>query len=180
MPVGLIIALIFILLALTIVFFIIYNKLLYLNKIINDAWVEIDYQMKQRAELIPSLIEFLRKNAKNEKDLINIFLLSNKKIQDIRSISGTIIADKIFTEGFSRLIVLSETNKNLKSNDSFQELVFRLLDIEEKIQTARRAYSSYAEELNAKLETFPFNIINSLAGHFEPRKIYNLKEKGRR
>ena len=180
MPVELIITLVIILLALIIIFFILYNKLLKLNKIINDAWGEIDYQMKQRAKLIPPLVEFLRKNAKTEKDLTNIFLLSGKKIRDIRSISDTIIADKIFTEGFSRLIVVSEANKNLKSNNSFQELVFSFLDIEEKIQIARRAYSTYAEELNKKLETFPFNIVNHLAGHFEPRKMYNLKEKVRR
>ena len=93
-----------------------------------------------------------------------------------RTISATMEADREFTEAFSYLIMVSESDSKLKTDTAFQQIISEFLGIEERVQVARRAYNIYAEKNNMKISSFPSNLVNSLIGHFEIRKYYELEK----
>ena len=181
MPVVLIVTIILVLIAFGIVFLVTYSKLLKLNTLVNNSWTEISFQLKRRSELIPKLNDIIKKKTKNQNNLVETFADVEKKMIGSRTISTTMEADKEFTEAFSYLIMISESNPKLKNDTAFQRLMSDFLDVEEKLQIARRSYNIYAEKNNEKLSSFPSNFINSFIGHFQIRKYYELeKSKARK
>ncbi|MBR3368217.1 LemA family protein [Candidatus Saccharibacteria bacterium] len=174
MPIALIVTIIIVAVVFGAIILATYMKLVKLNSLINDAWAEISFQSKRRADLIPKLTDIIKKNLKNEKKLVEVFIDAEKKMAGARTMSVLIDADRKFTEAFSYLIMVSESNSKLKTDTDFQQLISEFLDIEEKVQVARRAYNIYSEKNNAKLNSFPANLINSLIGHFEIRQYYEL------
>lgn len=176
MPVALIVTIILVAVVFGVVFLTTYSKLLKLNVLINNAWTEISFQLKRRSELIPKLNDIIKKKMKNEDNLVEAFTDAEKKMIGSRTISTTMEADKKFTEAFSYLIMASESNSKLRNDTAFQRIISEFLDIEEKLQIARRSYNIYAEKNNETLNSFPSNLINSIIGHFEVRKYYELEK----
>lgn len=153
-----------------------YNSLVKTNERVDEAWSDITVQLKRRSDLIPNLVETVKGYAKHESDAIKQVSEARAKMMGAKSVADTAAADKSFTGALSRLMAVSESYPDLKANANFQQLSAELTDTEDKIQAARRFYNAGAKEINTKIKVFPFNVINSMMGHFKKRDYYDVDE----
>lgn len=154
-----------------------YNSLVKLDERINEAWSDINVQLKRRADLIPSLVNTVKGYAVHEKAAIKAVSDARAKMMGARSVSGAAEADGSLTGALSRLMAVTESYPELKADKNFQQFTTELSDTEDKIQAARRFYNAGVKSLNTKIKTFPTNIINNLVGHFKSREYYEVPEE---
>lgn len=153
-----------------------YNSLVKLDERVNEAWSDITVQLKRRADLIPNIAETVKGYAKQEKGIIEDVADARAKMMGARSVASTAEADRSMLGALSRIMAISESYPELKSNENFKQLASELADTEDKVQAARRFYNAGAKELNTKIKTFPTNFINNLVGHFKKRDYYEVAE----
>lgn len=152
-----------------------YNGLVTVKNRVDEAWSDIDVQLKRRYDLIPNLVNTVKGYAAHEKELL-------EKITEARSqaMSATAPADKEKAENMlsgtlKSLFAVAENYPDLKANQNFLELQRELTDTEDKIQAARRFYNGNVRDLNIKIEAFPTNIIASMM-HFTKREFFQMDE----
>ena len=151
-----------------------YNSLVKLNERVEEAWSDITVQLKRRADLIPNIAETVKGYAKQEKDIIKDVADARAKMMGARSVASTAEADRSMLGALSRIMAISESYPELKSNENFQQLAAELSDTEDKIQAARRFYNAGARELNMKVKVFPINLFKGFG--FKTREYYNVDE----
>ena len=153
----------------------IYNGLVKLNVRTDEAWSDIEVQLKRRYDLIPNLVETVKGYAKHEK---GVFEEVNKARAE--AIGASSIGDKAKAEGelagtLKSLFAVAEAYPELKANQNFGQLQSDLTDTEDKIQAARRFYNSNVRDLNIAVATFPTNIFANMLG-FKKRDLFDLGE----
>ena len=153
-----------------------YNSLVKLDERVNEAWSDITVQLKRRADLIPNIAETVKGYAKQEKGIIKDVADARAKMMGARSVASAAEADRSMLGALSRIMAISESYPELKSNENFKQLASELADTEDKVQAARRFYNAGAKELNTKIKTFPTNLINNLVGHFKKRDYFEVAE----
>ncbi len=153
----------------------IYNGLIRSRIRVDEAWSDIDVQLKRRYDLIPNLIETVKGYAKHEKELL-------EKITEARSnsIKATDLKEKgnaenLLSNTLKSLFAVAENYPNLRANENFLELQKELTDTEDKIQAARRFYNGNVRDFNIKLQVFPTNFIGSMLG-FSVREFFQAEE----
>ena len=178
MPVWLIILIVIVSLVILAGVFIagVYNGLVKLDERVNEAWSDITVQLKRRLDLLPNLVEMVKGYAKHESEAIKQVSEARAKMMGARSVASTAEADRSMLGALSRIMAVSESYPELTANENFKKLMSEFSDTEDKIQAARRFYNSGAKELNAKIKTFPTNIINKMVGHFKKREYYEVAE----
>ena len=147
---------------------VIYNSLVRLRNTRQNAFADIDVQLKQRHDLVPQLVETVRGYATHEKELL-------MRVTQARTaaMGATTIDDKIKTEtelssALQGLKVSVEAYPNLKANQNFLQLQEELSDIENKLAAVRRYFNAATTEFNTGIETFPSNLVaNSFGFHRE-------------
>lgn len=152
-----------------------YNRFVSLATRVQEAWSDIDVQLKRRYDLIPNLVETVKGYAAHEVGTL-------QKVTEMRTqaMNATGPHDKAAAEDMLRgalksIFALSENYPNLRANENFVELQRELSDTDNKIQAARRFYNSVVQDLNAAIQMFPSNIIASLAG-FKQSEFFSLGE----
>jgi len=153
----------------------IYNSLVKLNVRTDEAWSDIEVQLKRRYDLIPNLVETVKGYAKHEKSVFEDVTKARTE-----AISAKNIGDKAKAEGelagtLKSLFAVAEAYPELKANQNFGQLQGDLTDTEDKIQAARRFYNSNVRELNIAVQTFPTNIFANMLG-FKKRDLFELGE----
>lgn len=157
----------------------VYNSLIQLRNKTEEAWSDIDVQLKRRYDLIPNLVETVKGYAKHESATF-------EKVADLRSkaMQATTPAEKadannMLTETLKSLFAVSESYPDLKANQNFLDLQGQLSTIEETIQQSRRYYNGNVRDFNIKLETFPNNMVAGSFGFkkFDFFEVANAKEK---
>lgn len=153
----------------------IYNKFVTLRVRSEEAWSDIDVQMKRRYDLIPNLVDTVKGYAKHEKELFT-------KVTEARAnaISATGVEDHAKAEGelsksLKSIFAVAEAYPELKANENFAKLQDELTDTEDKIQAARRFYNGNVRELNIAIQSFPSSIIASMF-KFEKKQLFELEE----
>lgn len=151
----------------------IYNSLVKLRNTSEQAWSDVDVQLKRRHDLIPNLVETVKGYASHERQTFDEVV----KARNMAMQSGT-PAEKSQNENFlqsalKNLFALSEAYPDLKANQNFLDLQGRLSEIEEKIQMARRYYNAVVRDLNTRIESVPSNIIANMFG-FKQREYFEL------
>lgn len=153
----------------------IFNHLVSLKNRIEEAWSDIDVQLKRRHDLIPNLVETVKGYAKHEKELF-------EKVTDARAaaISSKGIAEKAkaenqITEALKSVFAVAENYPNLKANENFIELQREITDTEDKIQAARRFYNANVRDLSIAIESFPSNII-AVMFHYQKKELFELSD----
>mgnify|MGYP003292262104 CR=1 FL=1 len=146
-----------------------YNNLVKLRNNRENAFSNIDVQLKQRYDLIPNLVNSVKGYAAHEKELLESITRARSAAMSATDINQKIEADNQLSSALSGLRVSVEAYPDLKANTNFQQLMTELSDIENKLAATRRFFNSATKELNNAVQTFPGNILAGMFGfHKEP------------
>ena len=151
-----------------------YNGLVSIRNQVQNAWSQIDVQLKRRADLIPQLVTTVQAYASHERQLFeDVIMKRNAALQagdnpDARGSKESALAAPV-----GRLLALAEDYPDLKASDNFGDLQNELSDTETKIEMARRFYNGAVREMNVAVESFPGNLIAGLFG-FAQRQFFEI------
>ena len=141
-----------------------YNGLVKLRNNRENAFANIDVQLKQRFDLVPQLVSTVKGYATHEKEVLEKVTAARAAAMSATTIDEKVAADKAMSSALSGLKVSLEAYPELKANQNFLQLQTELSDIENKLAAARRFFNSATREFNNACEVFPSNI---LAGMFK-------------
>ncbi len=150
-----------------------YNRFVRLTNRTEEAWSDIDVQLKRRYDLIPNLVETVKGYASHEAGTLQKVTEARTKAMGAQTVQEHAQAENMLTGALKSLFAVSEAYPDLKANTNFVELQRELSDTENKIQAARRFYNSVVQELQNALEQFPTNLIGSTFG-FKTREFFQL------
>ena len=154
----------------------IYNGFVRIRTRVNEAWADIDVQLKRRYDLIPNLIETVKGYASHEKNVLESVTAARNMAFGagaMDNLAGRDQAENMLSGALKSLFAVSENYPDLKANTNSLELQSELADTENKIQAARRFYNSVVTELNIKIDTFPSGFIGRIFG-FKKREFFGL------
>ncbi len=141
-----------------------YNSLIKSRIRADEAWSDIDVQLKRRYDLIPNLVETVKAYAKHEKDLFESVTKARSSAMHAEGPEAKEKAENALTDTLKSLFAVAESYPDLKASDNFKELQNELSDTENKIEAARRFYNSNVRDFNIALGTFPTNLIGKMFG----------------
>lgn len=153
----------------------IYNRLVALRQTCNQAWSDIEVQLKQRQDLVPQLVNTVKGYAGHEKDTLNEVIEARNRAVAAGSVEGQAAAEGMLSQALGKLFALAEAYPDLKANENFMQLQDQLSDIENKIAAARRFYNNAVQEYNTGREQFPAVLIAGPFG-FEQREFFEAPE----
>lgn len=146
-----------------------YNSLIKLRNNRENAFANIDVQLKQRHDIIPQLVATVKGYAQHEKELLTRVTEARAAAMQATGINDKIQAENQLSSALSGLRVSLEAYPDLKSNQNFLQLQNEISDIENKLAATRRYFNTATRELNNKVQTFPSNILAGMFGfHKEP------------
>lgn len=153
-----------------------YNKLVVLKNRANEAWSDINVQLKRRYDLIPNLVQTVKGYAVHEKELFEKVTQARAKAMEAGSAKEKGEAENALSSTLKSLFAVAENYPQLRAAENFLELQRELRDTEDKISSARRFYNSNVMEMNIKIETFPSNMIASVFG-FSKMDLFQLEQE---
>jgi len=167
MSTGIIILIVVVVIALWLIS--IYNGLVKLRNNRENAFANIDVQLKQRYDLVPQLVATVKGYAAHEKELLEKITQARTAAMSATTTNEKIEADNQLSSALAGLKVSVEAYPDLKANQNFMQLQTELADIENKLASVRRFFNSATKELNNAVQTFPSNLIAGMFGfHKEP------------
>lgn len=153
-----------------------YNRFVTLTKRSEEAWSDIDVQLKRRHDLIPNLIETVKGYATHERAVLEKVTEARAKAISAGSPHDKMQAENMLTDVLKTLFAVAENYPQLRASENFLELQRELSDTENKIQAARRFYNTNVRDLNTKLDHFPANIIGRMF-KFKKREFFEAGEE---
>jgi LemA protein len=153
----------------------VYNNLIKKRNRSQEAWADIDVQLKRRYNLIPNLIETVKGYASHEKEVLENVTKARTMAMDAGTIEEKTKAENALAGTLKSLFAVSENYPDLKASQNFVELQRELRDTEDKIQASRRFYNSNVRDLNIKIESFPANLI-AKTFNFKKMDLFEVKE----
>lgn len=145
-----------------------YNALVRLRNQTQEAWSDIDVQLKRRYDLIPNLVNTVKGYAEHERALFEKVTEARSRAMQAQTPGEKGQAENMLSETLKSLFAVAENYPNLKANENFAKLQDELSDTENKIQAARRFYNGNVRDMNTKIESFP---TNTIAGMFNFKKF---------
>jgi len=150
-----------------------YNSFIRLINRTDEAWSDIDVQLKRRYDLIPNLIETVKGYATHEKQTLSDVTEMRTRAMNATGVHEKQEAENMLSGALKTLFAVSENYPDLKANQNFAELQRELTDTENKIQAARRFYNTNVRDLNTAVQSFPQNVIASMF-RFTNREFFEL------
>jgi LemA protein len=157
----------------------VYNGLVKLKVLVEEAWSGIDVQLKRRYDLIPNLVETVKGYAKHEKKLFEKVTELRTSAMKAESPAAKGKAEAELAETLKTVFAVAENYPELKANENFMKLQDELSGIEEEVQGARRYYNGAVRDFNTKLQVFPTNLVAGLLG-FKAREFFEAGEEERK
>ncbi|MDO8618165.1 MAG: LemA family protein [Candidatus Uhrbacteria bacterium] len=151
-----------------------YNRLIQLRNQTDEAWSDIDVQLKRRYDLIPNLINTVKGYATHESTVFEKVTQARAQAINAGNPHDKMAAENMLTGALKSLFAVSEAYPDLKANQNFLKLQDELSDTENKIQASRRFYNGNVRDLNTSLQSFPTNVIGSLF-QFKPREFFEIE-----
>ena len=151
----------------------IYNSLVKLRNNRENAFADIDVQLKQRHDLIPQLVESVRGYANHEKETLDRVVKARNEALGATSIDDKIKAESSLSSALAGLKVTLEAYPDLKANQNFLQLQEEIADVENKLSSVRRYFNSATKEYNNKVQTFPSNVVAGMFG-FRKEIMFDL------
>ncbi|MEM9468875.1 MAG: LemA family protein [Pseudomonadota bacterium] len=155
-----------------------YNRLVALRQNRENAFSDIDVQLKQRFDLIPSLVETVKGYAGHEKGVFEEVTAMRAKVSAADSTGERIQAEAGLGNALINLNAVAENYPDLKADQNFQKLMAELSDIENKIAAARRFFNNATSELNTAVQQFPANLIAGTFG-FKTEEFFDVSDAER-
>lgn len=159
-------------------FIAIYNGLVRLKVLCDNAWSDVDVQLKRRHDLVPNLVETVKGYAKHERETLEQVIKNRNAAISAGTPGERIEAENALTGALRQIFALAEAYPDLKANESFVHLQGQLSSIENDIANARRYYNAVVRDFNTQQETFPSSLIAGTFG-FEPRTFFEAAEDER-
>lgn len=156
----------------------IYNNLVKLRNNRENAFANIDVQLKQRHDLIPQLVATVKGYAQHEKELLTKVTEARAAAMNATSINDKIQAENALSSALAGLKVSVEAYPELKANQNFLQLQTEIADIENKIAATRRYFNTATRELNNAVQTFPSNIFANMFG-FSKEPMFEIPQQDR-
>jgi len=153
----------------------VYNGFVRLMNRAEEAWADIDVQLKRRYDLIPNLVNTVKGYMTHERGTLEKVTEMRAKAMQAGSVGEHAQSENMLSEALKSLFAVAENYPDLKANQNFLELQRELSDTENKIQAARRFYNTNVRDLNTKVESFPANIIAKMFS-FVQKEFFELGE----
>jgi LemA protein len=171
--IGLIVILIIVFILLW--FFSYYNRVIRYENQIDNAWAQIDVQLKRRADLIPNLMETVKGYMNHERGTLEAVTKARSAIMTAKTPQESIDADNMLTGALKTLFAVAESYPDLKANQNFLQLQDELTHTEDKIAYSRQHFNDTVLTFNNTIETFPGNIFANMMGKKE-RQMLQIPE----
>lgn len=156
----------------------IYNNLVKLRNNRENAFANIDVQLKQRYDLIPQLVSTVKGYATHEREVLERVTAARSAAMGATTVNEKVQADNMMTSALAGLKVSLEAYPELKANQNFMQLQSEIADIENKLAAVRRFFNSATRELNNAVETFPGNIFAKMFG-FSRQPMFEVPQGNR-
>ena len=160
-----------------------YNSLVNLRNRVANGWAQIDVQLKQRADLVPNLVQTVKGYASHESTVLEEVTKARADVAQAQTAGGDRMqaradAEQRLGQSLVTLMARAEAYPELKANQNFLDLQRQLKDLEDKIAYARQFYNDVVQKFNTRIETVPSNIIASLF-HFRQAQYFQADEGSR-
>jgi len=154
----------------------IYNGLVAMRQRVNEAFADIDVQLRQRHDLVPNLVETVKGYAAHERGTLDEVVKARNAAVAAQGPAQQAAAENMLSGALRQLFALSENYPNLKANANFQQLQAELTDLENKIAASRRFFNNAVQEYNTGIQRFPAALFASTFG-FAPQSFFDLGEQ---
>ncbi len=138
-----------------------YNRLVSLSQRSDEAWSDVDVQLKKRSDLVPNVVETVKGYAAHERNTFDAVVRARGAAVAATNPEARAQAEGQLSQALRQLFAIAEAYPELKASANFQSLQGTLTDIENNIQEARRYYNAVVRDLNTRVDTFPSNLIAS-------------------
>lgn len=152
---------------------IIYNGLIKSRIRVDEAWSDINVQLKRRYDLIPNLVSTVKGYATHEAKVFEDVTKARTAAMNAGGIAQKAEAENMLADTLKSLFAVSEAYPDLKANQNFMQLQSEVTDTEDKIQAARRFYNGNVRDYNTKLQVFPTNMLGGMLG-FKNRDFFEV------
>lgn len=163
--------------AIVLILIFLYNSLIRSKNQVDEAWSDIEVQLKRRYDLIPNLVETVKGYAKQESGVLENVTKARTMAMQAGTMEEKLKDENMLSGALKSLFAVSEAYPDLKSNTNFMQMQRDLTDTEDKIQAARRFYNGTVRDFNTKLQVFPTNLFAGMMG-FKVREFFDIDEKG--
>ena len=154
----------------------VYNGLIRFRNRTDEAWSDIDVQLKRRYDLIPNLVNAVKGYAQHERELFENVTKARTAAMGAQAPGEKAEAENMLSGALKSLFAVAENYPDLKANENFLELQRELSDTENKIQAARRFYNGNVRDFNTKIQVFPNNMIAGFL-NFKEYDFFELEEE---
>ena len=154
----------------------IYNGLVSMRQRVNQAFADVDVQLRQRHDLIPNLVETVKGYAAHERGTLEEVVKARNAAVAAQGTPQQAAAENMLSGALRQLFALSEAYPDLKANANFQQLQAELTDIENKIAAARRFFNNAVQEYNTGIQRLPAALFAASLG-FAPKTFFDLGDE---
>jgi len=165
--------------AVIVIAIVMYNSLVRLRVQCDNAWSDIDVQLKRRYDLIPNLVETVKGYAGHEKSTLEGVVQARNSAMAATGPAAKAGAESMLTSALRQLFALAEAYPQLRAVESFNQLQQTLNQLEDNIQNARRYYNAVVRDFNTKIAQFPTNILAGMF-NFKPREFFEISAPAER
>src|SRR5258705_11927756 len=151
----------------------IYNGLVAMRQRVNQAFADVDVQLKQRHDLVPNLVETVKGYASHERGTLEAVVQARNAAMTAQGPAQMAQAENMLTGALRQLFALSEAYPDLKASQNFQQLQMELSDLENKIAAARRFFNNAVQEYNTGIQQFPAALVAGPLG-FTPKEFFDV------
>lgn len=163
--------------AIAVILVFLYNSLVSARNRVDEAWSDIEVQLKRRYDLIPNLVNTVKGYAAQESGVLQKVTEARTQAMGAQTLQEHQKDENILSDTLKSLFAVAENYPDLKSNQNFMQLQSDLTDTEDKIQAARRFYNGNVRDFNTKLQVFPTNMFAAMFG-FTARQFFDIDETG--
>lgn len=156
----------------------IYNRLVRLRNRTENAWSQVDVQLRKRYDLVPNLVETVKGYAAHEQSVFDEVTRLRAAAQGASGVEGQARAENALTAALGRLFAVAEDYPELRASENFQTLQAQLDEIESNIAVARQIYNDTVLTYQNAIQTIPNNIVAGLFG-FKGRSYFEIEEAAR-
>jgi LemA protein len=156
-----------------------YNRLVRLRNRAENAWAQVDVQLRRRYDLIPNLVEAVKGYASHERATFEEVTKARTAAQQAQTVEEQGKAENLLTQAIGRLFAVAEAYPELRATENFQQLQGQLEETETKIAVSRQVYNDAVLTYDTALETVPTNIVGNLFS-FEAREYFEVEEPSAR